>query len=204
MTIETPRLLLRPFTDADAPDVFDYAKDPRVGPIAGWQPHKTIEESREIIRTVFSLPGIFAMELKGCGRSVGSVGFVDRHPAGALPACPDNEIGYGLHPDFWGRGLMPEAVNAVLEYGFTELDYQRIWCGHYAANWRSDRVICKCGFHYAFSFTEFVEPMGECRQTYNYVQTREEWRLRRGRADGESKRGGTHERVSGAVYSGGE
>ena len=59
--IETERLILRPFTQNDAEDVFDYAKDPRVGPIAGWQPHRDVEESREIIRTVFSRDGVSAM-----------------------------------------------------------------------------------------------------------------------------------------------
>ena len=53
--LETPRLLLRPFRDEDAEDVYHYARDPRVGPIAGWPPHKSLEESREVIRSVFSL-----------------------------------------------------------------------------------------------------------------------------------------------------
>ena len=61
--IETPRLLLRPFQDADAADVYRYAQDPAVGPVAGWPPHQSVEESREIIRTVFSAPDVFAMEL---------------------------------------------------------------------------------------------------------------------------------------------
>lgn len=178
MTIETARLRLRPFTQDDAQDVFSYASDSRVGPIAGWPPHKSLDESREIIRTVFSLPGVFAMELKENGVAVGSAGFVGRHPAGEFPDCPDDEIGYGLHPDYWGQGLIPEAVNALVEYGFTTLGYQRIWCGHYGGNWRSDRVIRKCGFRYQFSYTEFVEDMNESRQTYHFMQTREEWAAR--------------------------
>lgn len=173
--IETKRLILRPFTQADAADVFDYARDARVGPIAGWPPHRDMEESREIIRTVFSLPGIFAMELKENGRAVGSIGFVGRHPAGEHPACPDNEIGYGLHPDFWGLGLVPEAMEAVLRLGFEEMRLARIWCGHYAGNWRSDRVIQKCGFRYAFSQTELVSELNENRQTYFYELTKENW-----------------------------
>ena len=183
MTLETTRLILRPFVEADAADLYAYARDPRVGPIAGWTPHESMEESREIIRTVFAQPGVFAMELKETGRVLGSVGFVGRHPWGERPDCPDDEIGYGLSPECWGRGLVPEAVNAVLEYGFTQLDLQRIWCGHYAGNWRSRRVILKCGFRYQFAFTDVVELVGETRQTYDYLQTREEW----------------HERVSGTL-----
>ena len=178
MILETRRLRLRPFRDDDAADVYDYARDPRVGPIAGWQPHTSVEESREIIRTVFSAPGVFAMELKETGCVIGSVGFVGNHPAGDLPDCPDNEVGYALSPAFWGRGLMPEAVEAVLRYGFTALELQRIWCGHYAGNWRSKRTMEKCGFRYQFARTEFVRLMGETRQSYFYLLTKESWRER--------------------------
>lgn len=176
LILETPRLLLRPFTEADAADLFDYAKDPRVGPIAGWPPHENLAASREIIRTVLSMPGVFAMVLKENGKVVGSVGFVNNHPAGET--CPDDELGYGLHPDYWGRGLMPEAAEAVLAWGFGQQRLERIWCGHYAGNWRSDRVICKCGFHYQFSRVEFVKGMGEERLTYYYLLTKENWRDR--------------------------
>ena len=100
------------------------------------------------------------------------------HPAGDLPDCPDNEVGYALSPAFWGRGLMPEAVEAVLRYGFTALELQRIWCGHYAGNWRSKRTMEKCGFRYQFARTEFVRLMGETRQSYFYLLTKESWRER--------------------------
>ena len=176
--LETPRLLLRPFRESDAADVYAYARDPRVGPIAGWPPHQNEAESLEIIRTVFSAPGVFAMERKETGQVIGSVGFVGNHPAGEIPGCPDDEIGYALSPAFWGRGLMPEAVEAVLLYGFTDLGLQRIWCGHYAGNWRSARVIGKCGFRYQFARTDAVALMGELRQSYFYVLTKEKWRER--------------------------
>ena len=178
MELLTPRLRLRPFADSDAADVYAYAQDPRVGPIAGWPPHHSKAESLEIIRTVFSVPNVFAMELRETGRVIGSVGFIGSHPAGVLPNCPDDEAGYALSPACWGLGLMPEAVKAVLEYGFTEVGLQRIWCGHYAGNWRSKRVMEKCGFRYQFSRTEFVKLMGETRQSYFYVLTKESWRER--------------------------
>ena len=72
--LETPRLSLRPFRELDAEDLYAYARDPRVGPIAGWPIHESPEESREIIRTVFSAPNVFALELRETGRVVGSAG----------------------------------------------------------------------------------------------------------------------------------
>lgn len=176
--LETPRLLLRPFRDSDAADVYEYASDPRVGPVAGWPPHRSVEESREIVHTVFSQPGVFAMELKARGTVIGSVGFVGGHPAGIFPDCPDDEIGYAVGVPYWGRGLVPEAVGAVLEYGFGTLGLRRIWCGHYAANRRSARVIGKCGFRYQFARPTDVDLLGEVRQTYFYMQTKENWRER--------------------------
>ena len=52
VTLETKRLLLRPWREEDAPALFRYASDPQVGPSAGWKPHASLEESREILRTV--------------------------------------------------------------------------------------------------------------------------------------------------------
>ncbi len=176
MILETPRLVLRPFTLADAEDLYDYARDPRVGPIAGWSPHRSVEESREIIRTVFAAPHVFAVELRETGRVVGSVGLVGRHPMGDHPNCPDDEAGYSLRPDLWGRGLMPEAMKAVLDYSFTQIAIKRVWCGHVAGNWRSARVIQKCGFHYCTSRTE--RHGEQDKLIYYYVLTGEDWRER--------------------------
>ena len=144
--LETERLILRPFTEEDAEDLFAYASDPRVGPPAGWQPHGSVEESREIIRTVFSDPLAMAVVLKETGRVIGSAGFVDRHRA-ELPG-PDGEIGYAISPDYWGRGLIPEAVEELLRFGFEELGLETIWCGHFDFNGKSRRVVEKCGFRY--------------------------------------------------------
>lgn len=173
MTLETERLLLRPFEDADAADLYEYASDPRVGPMAGWPPHKSVEESGEIIRTVFSAPNTFAVVDKLSGKAVGSAGFVGRHQT-LLPG-PDDEIGYALNPAFWGRGLMPEAVRELLRYGFEDLGLSAIWCNHWEPNQKSRRVIEKCGFLYRFTEKTWEELMEEERAVCYYALTKEEW-----------------------------
>lgn len=173
MNLETERLLLRPFSEGDAADLYEYAKDPRVGPSAGWPVHKSLAESREIIATVFSAPNTFALVDKSTGKVIGSAGFVDRHQT-ALPG-PDDEIGYALNPAFWGRGLMPEAVEELLRYGFEELELQTIWCGHYDFNDKSRRVVEKCGFLYRFTGKTWDEGVKEERTELHYALTREEW-----------------------------
>ena len=176
MTLETERLILRPFQEADAADLYEYAKDPQVGPSAGWPPHQSLEESREIIATVFSAPNTFAVVDKLSGKVIGSAGFVGRHQT-LLPG-PDDEIGYALSPEYWGRGLMPEAVKELLRYGFEELGLCSIWCNHWDQNQKSRRVIEKCGFRYRFTEKTWEELVGEERRVCFYALTKEEWQRR--------------------------
>ena len=74
--METERILLRPWRDADAEMLFKYASDPDVGPRAGWSPHKNIEESHEIIQNYFSNDHTWAIELKESNQVVGTIGYM--------------------------------------------------------------------------------------------------------------------------------
>lgn len=176
MILETERTLLRPFTEDDAEDLFAYAKDPRVGPIAGWKPHESVEESREIIRTVFSAPDTFAVVDRETGRVIGSAGFVRRGKA--WDGEKSLAIGYALSPAYWGRGIMPEVAAELLRYGFEELGLSEIWCTHYEENSRSRRVIEKSGFLYAFT-EKLSDEFFPDRPTCFYFLTREVWEGRR-------------------------
>lgn len=178
MELATSRLRLRPYADADAADLYAWSADPRVGPIAGWRPHESLEESLSVIRTVLSGPDVFALEEKDSGRVIGSIGLTGNHPLGERPGCPDGEIGYALAPMYWGRGLMTEAMEAFLPVLFREKGLRQVWGAHYAGNWRSSRVLNKCGFRYQNSRTEEVADLGEVRLTYFYVLTKEAWRER--------------------------
>ena len=177
MILETARTLLRPFADSDAQDLYAYAKDPRVGPAAGWKPHESVEESLRIIHTVFSAPHVFAVVDRMGGHVVGSVGFVGR------PRDEEgrsDELGYALSPAFWGHGLMTEVAKRVLEYGFTAIGLKEIWCSHYAENERSRRVIEKYGFSYVFD-QHLSDEFSPDRLTRFYVLLREDWERGAGR-----------------------
>lgn len=76
MQLTTERLILRPWAETDAEDLYRYAKDDRVGPIAGWPPHSSVDNSAEIIRTVFSAPETYAVCLKEDNRAIGSIGLM--------------------------------------------------------------------------------------------------------------------------------
>ena len=173
MELETARLRLRPFTEADAADLFQYAKDPKVGLPAGWPPHKSLAESREIIRTVFVAPNTFAVVDRSTGNVIGSAGFTGKTRP-EFPA-PNDELGYALNPNFWGRGLMPEAVSELLRYAFEDLTLAAVWCSHYADNPQSQRVIEKSGFSFQLEELVVDEPTGQAKPTKFYVLTREMW-----------------------------
>lgn len=147
--IETPRLRLRPWRMEDLQDFYDYAKNPDVGPWAGWKPHESIEESKEILsRWVAGKEDGFelALELKGTGKVIGSIGVMcDGHRSG-VESC--RSLGYVLGKDYWGRGLMTEAVTAVMDYAFRVMKLRLLTITHFTINQRSKRVIEKCGFVY--------------------------------------------------------
>ena len=159
--LETDRLLLRPFTLDDAEGLYAYASHPEVGPPAGWRPHRSVEESRQVIENIFIPSDALAVLRKSDGRLIGSAGFVDRHRAEL--GTPSEEIGYSLARDCWGQGLIPEAVKEIIRHAFADLGYQALWAAYYDGNRKSKRVMQKCGMTYRLSRIEAVEQLGETR-----------------------------------------
>ncbi len=173
MILETERLLLRPWEEADAEECYRYARDPRVGPIAGWPPHTSVEESRRIIRDVLSAPETYAIVLKETGLPVGCIGL---HHDDLAPGEDEAELGYWLGVPFWGRGLMPEAGRALLRRAFEDLGLQRVWCGYYEGNEKSKRVQEKLRFRYIRTSEAVPVPrMGETRRGCVNCLSRDQW-----------------------------
>lgn len=176
MVLETQRLILRPWTEEDAPELYRYASDPRVGPIAGWPVHTSVEHSREIIREVFSAPETYAVVLKETGLPVGSVGILRGEGANAPLGEREAEIGYWIGVPYWGRGLIPEAVDKLLERCFHGLNCTAVWCDHADGNEKSRRVMEKCGFRYHHTVEGGWNDLIGASRTVHYTRlTREEW-----------------------------
>ncbi|WP_297211373.1 GNAT family N-acetyltransferase [uncultured Flavonifractor sp.] len=173
MELQTKRLLLRPFTEEDAEGLYAYASHPEVGPPAGWRPHENVEESLRVIREIFLPSDTLAVVRRADGRLIGSAGFVGKHRTEL--GVPSEEIGYSLARDCWGQGLIPEAVKAVMENAFTELDYQALWAAYYDGNQKSKRVMIKCGMTYRLSRVEPVIQLNETRLAHYFAITRREW-----------------------------
>lgn len=147
--LETERLLLRPWKPEDLSDFYEYARVDGVGQMAGWLPHKSMDESKEILNKFIEHKKTFAIVSKADGKAIGSVGIEPYGMEEKLSEFFDyqgREIGFVLSKDYWGQGLMTEAVKAVVAYCFEKLDYDFLLCGHYNSNTRSMRVQQKAGF----------------------------------------------------------
>jgi len=174
--IETERLILRPWLDADAENMFKYASDPEIGPIAGWTPHTSVENSLEIIRTVFSAPETYAVVLKDTNMPVGSCGIMFSDSIHSTEMRQNEaEIGYWIGKPYWGQGLIPEAVRALLSRCFNTLHLDAVWCGYYEGNTKSKRVCEKCGFRFHHTNSDILSPLGDKRTEHFYVMTREDF-----------------------------
>jgi RimJ/RimL family protein N-acetyltransferase len=145
--METDRIILRPWRDSDAEVLYRWASDPDVGPRAGWAPHKSVEESLEIIRTVFNDAfHTWAIELKATGEAIGAMGYG--------PSCECNLpvregeplIGYWVAKPYWNQGICTEALRLMLDHIRETTDIQSLISGHFVDNPASGRVMEKCGF----------------------------------------------------------
>ena len=174
--IETKRLILRPCQETEAATLFKYACDPDIGPIAGWPPHISVENSLEIIRTVFSAPETYAVVLKDTGEPVGSCGimFADSLHSATMKSG-EAEIGYWIGKPYWGQGLIPEAVKALLSRCFNELALDAVWCGYYEGNSKSKRVCEKSGFKFHHTNRDILSPLGDKRTEHFYLMTKEDY-----------------------------
>lgn len=142
--LHTKRLLLRPITLDDVADVFEYAKDPQVGPNAGWKPHEDIEETFEFVRYAikkrdYGQPGIYAIVHKEHNKVIGTI---EVHTYRVFKG----EIGFVLNPNYWNQGIITEASKALIIYAFEILCLKRLTYGYFPFNERSKAVCKKLGF----------------------------------------------------------
>lgn len=147
--IETDRLILRAFRQSDLDDFYEYASVEVVGEMAGWKHHESKEESQKILDMFIDNDEVFAICFKETNKVIGSLGVEAYGEEKALAELYDykgREIGYVLSKDYWGRGIMPEAVKAVMDYLFNDLNLDFLICGYYDFNGQSKRVQEKCGF----------------------------------------------------------
>ena len=170
--IKTERMVLRPWREIDLEDFYEYASVDGVGQMAGWLPHESREKSKEILTMFIEEKKTFALEYNG--KVIGSLG-IEEYNEDEFPEFTEQkgrELGYVLSKTYWGQGLMPEAVGAVMDYLFDTMDLNFILCGHFTDNEQSKRVQEKCGFvHY--KLTKHETRYGIVKDTWVSLCTRE-------------------------------
>ena len=165
IVLTTPRLVLRAFKQNDVDDFFEYAKVDGVGQMAGWMPHKNKKESTDILNKFINDKNIFAIEKDG--KVIGSLG-IHNYRENEFPEFLKYraaEIGFVLSKQYWGQGIMPEAVKRVIDYLFNDLEIQVLFCGYWVKNTQSKRVQEKCGFKFYKSMI-YTTHFGENRDVY--------------------------------------
>jgi ribosomal-protein-alanine N-acetyltransferase len=177
-TLETDRMILRRMTPNDAEAVFAYASDPEVTRYVIWETHRSIEDSRaflDLVTSKYESGGEpeWGIVYKGDHRFIGTCGIVSLEPHHARA-----ELGYALSRDYWGRGLMAEAVCAMISFGFDKMNLNRIEARCIAQNTASSRVMEKAGMLYEGTLRQRELIKGEHRDIKVYSVLRDE---RRGR-----------------------
>lgn len=142
--IKTERLILRPLKQSDAASIYLYAKQPHVGPLAGWEPHETLKNTEDFINYAlrkkdYGQPGVYAILLQENNRMIGTIEIHSyKEQKGA--------IGFVLNPKYWNKGYVTEAAKAMIIYAFEILDLKRLEYCHFPHNLASKRVCEKLGF----------------------------------------------------------
>ena len=174
--LETERLILRRWEKNDAESLYEYAKDPDVGPIAGWPAHRSIEESRDVIKNVFNGKEAYAICLKTDNKAIGAVELKLNGYTDMTERDDECELGYWLGKPFWGQGIVPEAVKEMLRHAFEEIGMTTVWVGYYEGNAKSKRVQEKCGFRYRWKSEDVDVPLlHEKRTGHVSSMTRDQW-----------------------------
>ena len=176
MTLKTERLILRCWKDSDAESLYVYAKDPDVGPIAGWPAHQSIEESRDVIKNVFNGKEAYAICLKTENIAIGAIELKLNDHTDMTERDDECELGYWLGKPFWGQGIVPEAVKEMLRHAFEDCGMQKVWVGYYDGNEKSRRVQEKCKFRYQWKSEDVDVPlMHEKRTGHVSSMTKDQW-----------------------------
>ena len=146
LSFGSKRLLLRPWHESDAEILYYYAKDEEVGPRAGWAPHQSVDESRDVINNVFHNATTWAIVLRETDKVVGAIGYGPSCDCD-LPARPDEPtVGYWVGKEYWNQGICTEALALLIDRVVKHTGIKSLVSGHYVDNPASGRVMEKCGF----------------------------------------------------------
>ena len=147
-SIETKRLLIRPWDDFDADELFELAQEPEIGYWCGWEPHKHIRDTFFVLHNFLEIEETYAICLKDNNIIIGSIGLHFKNNTDLTDKDDEAELGYWIGKPYWNNGYATEAGKAIIKHAFKDLKLSRVWCGYYEGNEQSKRVQEKLGFKF--------------------------------------------------------
>lgn len=173
--LETPRLTLRPMTMRDAQDIYDYSCDKEVARHVLWDAHRSVADSRAYLRYIIrqyreGMPSSYGIVLKETGKLVGTIGFMWMNTENSTV-----EVGYSLAREHWNKGLMTEALRALIDMAFTCLKVHRIEAQHETSYPSSGRVMQKSGMRKEGTLRGRIYNKGKFVDVDLYAILREDW-----------------------------
>ncbi len=174
MIIQCPGFILRPWHDSDAKSLCHHANNKRVADqLRDLFPHPyTRTDAKKWIELVKSMNNpekYFAIEVDG--EAVGSIAITLKLDVYRMNA----EIGYFLGEQYWGRGIITEALKAIVQYGFESFDIIRIYAEPYADNLASRRALEKAGFRHEATFRKNIIKNEEIKDSCIYAILKDDW-----------------------------
>ncbi len=175
-TLRTARLVLRPFTQADAPHVRRLADDAEIAANTLTIPHPYPEGAAETWIATHApgvaqgIKAVFAITDAASGELLGAIGLEIE------PAHDRAELGYWIGRPFWGRGIATEAAREVLAYAFSNLGLARVLARHFPHNPASGQVLQKLGMRHEGTLRSSIVKGGRRLDEIVYGILREEWK----------------------------
>lgn len=174
--IKTQRLYLRTYETTDVEVLYELCKDPDVGPDCGWMPHKDLDEARFVLENILINDWTWAIVERDTNKLVGNISLMRQNDSHLVIDDTSAEIGFWLGKPYWGKGYMPEACLALMNYAFEDMGIKTLWIQHHEHNQKSARVQAKCGFVYHHKDNNKYYPLLDVyrNNVVNYM-TKEMW-----------------------------
>lgn len=141
--LDNNHIALRNLSFKDIHDMFAYSNNTEVAYNAGWQAHKSIDETKEVLKSLIESNEVWGIYHIENDKLIGSIGLhFGQYP---LTESKVHALGFVLNPDYWGKGIMKEAVDLVLSYAFDEMNITEVYANHFSYNKRSESFMNKYG-----------------------------------------------------------
>ncbi|HHU27993.1 TPA: GNAT family N-acetyltransferase [bacterium] len=158
--LETRRLILRKVSKKDINDIYEYGSDEKVAKYVSWSTYNSIQDAQSFINHVLikyetDNPYIWAIEDKKNKKMIGTIDFVTINKKENY-----GEIGYVLNRNYWNQGIMSEALNVIIDFGFNKLNLNKIRARCVKENIASSKVLEKAGMKFNCIKRDHIEKDG--------------------------------------------